>query len=621
MRHIILSIFAALLLPVLTSAARIAVLSDIHVTPGNQCDSALRVAVNTINSMADVDIVVVDGDLTNEGSDEQLVNVKSILDRIQRPLYVIPGNHENTWSQSATATFPALWGDDRFVTTLPADSLLIVGINCGPYMKMGDGHVKQEDLHWLEKTLSGNLRPGMRVLSFNHYPLNVDLDNVNDYVSLLSRYPVLIHVNGHYHQWQKYRSAGDFIDCVTVRALEMKNGHNPRFGFTLLDINGDDVTVCDMSADGKERTVMYDFRANTNPAPEVTVTEIPASHRVGKWNLERVWTDSASIFTRLAVDKDNVFFSTSTGVVKAVDKRSHLLDWQYKEGNRSLYGKPTLAAGQLFVPTVANGIVVVDPDKGIRLDDIRINGKPIVGDGVVYGSSYYQGGMNTMVAIDPASRSVRWRLDSIIGNYCQAMPATDGRDVVFGAWDTYLYCVDASNGQLRWRWNNGKDVNLFSPGNVIPVLLEDRVVTVAPDRFMTAIDRNTGKTIWRDNSVKYRESLGVSQDGTTAYAKTMDGELIAVDVTKDNWENKWIVDMGIGYDHAPCAVVVHPFTETVLAGSRRGIVTAVDPKSQTVLWSLPLGNSEVNGFDIDSTTGDVYVSLIEGVVWRIAYDK
>lgn len=107
-------ILTALLLGgvVSASAQRFAILSDIHVTPGNACDSMLRIAVKEINS-GKYDLVVVDGDLTNEGSDEQLKNVKSILDAIEHPLYVLPGNHENTWSQSAAKTFVDLWGKDR----------------------------------------------------------------------------------------------------------------------------------------------------------------------------------------------------------------------------------------------------------------------------------------------------------------------------------------------------------------------------------------------------------------------------------------------------------------------------------------------------------------------------
>ncbi len=160
---------------------------------------------------------------------------------------------------------------------------------------------------------------------------------------------------------------------------------------------------------------------------------------------------------------------------------------------------------------------------------------------------------------------------------------------------------------------------MLGPGNVVPVVTADRVIIVAPDRYMTAVDRKTGETLWRDNSHRYRESLGVSADKTTAYAKTMDGELVAIDITAPGFAERWTVDMGLGYDHAPC--IVAEKDGVVYAGSRRGIVTAVDPVGRKVLWSANLGVSEINGIDIDQTSGDVYVSLIEGTVYRIRKEK
>ena len=95
----------------------------------------------------------------------------------------------------------------------------------------------------------------------------------------------------------------------------------------------------------------------------------------------------------------------------------------------------------------------------------------------------------------------------------------------------------------------------------------------------------------------------------------MDGELVAVSTAGDTFKELWTVDMGLGYEHAPCIVVEKD--GVVYAGSRRGIVTAVDPQTRKVLWSLPVGVSEINGIDLDPTGGDLYVSLIEGTIFRI----
>lgn len=594
----------ALLVATLTAGAqKMAILSDIHITPGNASEPQLREAVREINA-GDYDLVVMLGDLTNEGSDTELANVKSILDQITHPLFVVPGNHELTWSQSATKTIFDLWGNDRFVTEV--DSLVIVGIACGPYMKMGDGHIKQEDLHWLRRTLDERVSPGKRVLSLNHYPLLADLDNYVEYINLLSDYPVVAHLNGHYHRWRTYE--GGDIPGGMVRALDMKNGD---YGYSIVEVSPEWVKVYNKQI-GHARQPKYAFPVSTTHK-RVETAAVEWTSPEG-FEVEQVWADSASVFTRLAIDAENVYFGNSLGQAKAVGKRDHQLKWTLATG-ASLFSRPvSLAKGRLAVPT-ATGLSVVDAATGKLYKTYPSAEGPYVADGLLTDRGWVQGGYKRIEMRDRATGKLRWTYDSIF-NYCQAAPAVDGTDLVFGAWDTNLRCLDLRTGKLKWVWNNGKKANMLGPGNVVPVITDERVYVVAPDRYMTAIDRTTGRQLWRDNSHKYREALGHSADGGLVYAKTMDGELVAIDATVPDFKEAWLVDMGLGYEHAPCVVVEQD--GVVYAGSRRGIVTAVDPVAQKVLWSLPLGVSEVNGIDIDPTTGDVYVSLIEGTIFRIA---
>jgi len=603
MKNLLLLLAGAVCLS--AGAQRIAVLSDVHVTPGNENERQLRLAVEEINS-GGFDYVVVNGDLTNEGSDAEIANVKSILDGITLPTAVLPGNHENNWSQSATKTFTDTWGDDRFTATVGADSLVIVGINCGPYMKMGDGHVKQEDLHWLRGVLRDAAEKGRNILSFNHYPLREnDLDNWREYVALLQSYPVIGHINGHYHSWQTYRAGG--IPAVMTRALDMRDG---TYGYAIVEVTPDWVHVYDKSI-GSKAVPKFAFAT--------THTNIVVTDNTNAWTepegfeIKKLWTDSASIFTRIGIDAERVYFGTSTGMVRAISKNDGKQEWTISTG-APLFARPVpLRKGRVAIPT-ATGLSIADGASGRIIKEYASKEGPYVADGITTTSGDILLGGYKRFERRRADGKAVWSYDSLF-NYCQAAPVLDGNDVIFGAWDTNLRCVDAGTGHLRWVWNNGKKANMLGPGNVVPVVTADKVIIVAPDRYMTAIDRATGRTLWRDNSHRYRESLGHSEDGTTAYAKTMDGELVAVDVTAAKFRELWTVDMGLGYDHAPC--IVAEKDGVVYAGSRRGILTAVDPAERKVLWSLPLGVSEINGIDMDETTGDVYVSLIEGTVFRV----
>ena len=583
---------------------RLAILSDVHVTPGNANEGKLREAVAEING-TDVDAVMLTGDLTNEGSDEQLRNIKGILDGISHPFYIIPGNHENNWSQSACKTFNDLWGSDRFVFTV--DKLVVVGMNCGPFMKMGDGHIKQEDLLWLDSTLTAMVKPGMQVLSVNHYPILDDLDNYRAYVDILKKYPVITHQCGHYHRWRLYETDG--INGVMVRALDMGGGN---YGYTLMNIDLDRQWIEVFNkVIGKDPEVMFSYRINTDyREPQIAQEHytVPAGVII-----KRVVADNASIFTRVGVDEKNLYFGNSLGYCKAVDKATGQLRWQYKT-DAMLFSRPAVCGNNVVLPTSDKRLVWLDKRSGKPKWQFDAAG-PYVADGVVKDGILYQGGFKTFQAWDVKRHKLLWHYDSI-NNYCQAAPVVDGNDVIFGAWDTYLRSLDRRTGTLRWQWNNGQRANLYSPGNVVPVVTGDRVVIVAPDRYATAIDRRTGAQVWREkNENKVRESLGRGFDGSVAYAKTMDGTLVAMGTGKQ-YQLLGKVDLGFGYEHAPCIILEHD--GYIYCGSRRGMLAVVDAGTMQLVFNYRLGTSEVNGFELDPSTGDIYCSLIEGTIWRIS---
>ena len=581
---------------------RLAILSDVHVTPGNANEGQLRAAVAEINA-TDVDAVMMTGDLTNEGSDEQLRNVKGILDGITHPLYVIPGNHENNWSQSACKTFNDLWGSDRFVFTV--DDLVIVGMNCGPFMKMGDGHIKQEDLLWLDSTLHAMVKPGMQVLSVNHYPILDDLDNYRAYVDILKKYPVITHQCGHYHRWRLYETDG--INGLMVRALDMGGGN---YGYTLMTIDLDRRWIYVYNkVIGKEPEVMFSYRINLDyETPQLAQQQptVPAG-----FSISRVVADNASIFTRVGVDRKNLYFGNSLGYCKAVDKQTGRQQWQYKT-DAMLFSRPAVGDKFVVLPTSDRRLVWIEKQTGRQRWQYDADG-PYVADGVISGGILYQGGYKTFQAWDVKRHKLLWQYNDI-NNYCQAAPVVDGGDVIFGAWDTRLRSLDRRTGALRWQWDNGKTVNLYSPGNVVPAVTPEHVVIVAPDRVTTCINRKTGEQLWREkNDNKVRESLGRSADGKVAYAKTMDGTLVAMS-TGDKYELLWTVDLGFGYEHAPCIVLEHD--GYIYCGSRRGMLAVVNAATHELEFTYPLGTSEVNGFEVDER-GDIYCSLIEGTIWRI----
>lgn len=171
--------------------------TDIHVTPGNAQDSLFRVAVAEANA-SDAELVIFGGDLTNTGSDEELEHVYGLMSQLEKPWFTVMGNHETTWSESGCTTFRCIFGHDGRVA-YRAGGYLFLGYNCGPYMKMADGVVRTEDLAWLGAQAAG-ARPGERIVSLCHYPLNKDLTNRQEVVATLKRLGITASLYGHYHR-------------------------------------------------------------------------------------------------------------------------------------------------------------------------------------------------------------------------------------------------------------------------------------------------------------------------------------------------------------------------------------------------------------------------------------
>src|SRR6185295_5729902 len=94
---------------------RFAFLSDTHIgSPDGKAEEDLRRTVADINQMTDIAFVVITGDITELGTNEEIKRAKQILDDLKVHYYIIPGNHDAGWSESGGDTFVRTFGDDKF---------------------------------------------------------------------------------------------------------------------------------------------------------------------------------------------------------------------------------------------------------------------------------------------------------------------------------------------------------------------------------------------------------------------------------------------------------------------------------------------------------------------------
>jgi outer membrane protein assembly factor BamB len=587
----------------------IAFLTDLHVNPDSQSDSILHRIVDEINA-GDFDFTIVSGDLTNTGSDAELTAVKRALDKLRMPCHVLPGNHETNWSESAGLTFNELWGDDRFYFRF--NNFTFAGFNTGPFMRMGDGLVKQEDLKWLKRKLGEGSAGENVLISFSHYPLSEGLSNWPEVTDILKSAHCRLSFCGHGHKLSLY----NFNGIPGIMGRSVLTGNSPLPGYNIIRITGDSLRVFNKvlgkSSDNPSIELNYMNPDTLSVIPISSLPDYSVNKRYSGLRKVSFLTDTASSFTGPCLVNDTILiYCNSVGWVKGLSTSSQKILWQLRISG-PVYSTPVNCRGTIVLGSVDGNIMGISSADGKVRWSIR-TGRPVLAEGIAEGDFVYIGGDRTFYKINALNGKVIWQYNDV-GDLIQGSPALSETAVIFGAWDRHLYCLDKMNGTLKWKWNNGKPHKLYSPGNISPVCSGNKVFIVAPDRYMTALDLKTGKEIWRTNRHQVRESMGISRDGSLVFAKLMNDTVVAISVSENYPLTKWAVSGGFGYEHNPCPVLA--VENSVIAATRTGELVAIDPVKKAVKWRYKAGNSSVNKV-VAGNDGKLWFTLMEGIIMSI----
>lgn len=578
-------------------------LTDLHVSVGNDNDFLLQNIVKEINN-SDNEFVVVTGDLTNRGANDELQQVHSILTKLKIPYYVISGNHETNWSESAGLTYKKIFGADKFVFS--KGEYLFIGFPCGPYMKMGDGFVKHEDVLWLDKTLKDSLKNNnKKVLNFAHYPLDNSVSNYKEVLSVLEKYPTVATFCGHGHTLKKYDFSG--LSGIMGTSITSLDGKTKSYNEVI--ISKDSISIYQKEID---KPGVFRFSVPS----KASKIEIPKDNFVAQTPFIK---DIASIYSLPAFDKKNLYFTNSIGEIKSVNLKNKSVNWKTETGN-SIYFSPIVIKNNLVIGTIEGNLLGFDTQSGKQKWTIPVGGV-LVGSPIAENNKVYTASSTAFICADAVSGKVIWQ-NNLPLSYSQGTPLIQGNKIIFGVWDSYVYCLDKNTGSLIWKWNNGNDKQiLYSAGNVNMVSTTKRLYFVTPQRFLTILDIETGKTLLRTSKWKIRESMGKSQDGKWFYGKTMDGELLrvplndAIELTEESFVNQSkVLDLKLGYEHNPAAIFENK--NKIYIGSRKGEVLIVDAVKFEIIKQINLGSSSVNGFTVDNK-GQVWTSLIEGAIFLL----
>ena len=590
------------------SAFKFAQITDTHIG-GHSGEEDLRRTVQDLNSQKDIDFVILSGDVTEFGSDEELKLAKKILDGLTLPLYIVPGNHDSNWSESGANSFRKVFGGESFFFEHKGYQFL--GTTSGPNMRMSPGQIPRENIVWIDSVFKANANADLPLISINHYPLDSSLNNWYELVDRLQTRNIQFALCGHGHSNKLYDWDGipGVMSRSNLRAKAEVGGYN------IITLAKDSVFFQERNPGVSRQQAWLKL-----PLQKLTFTQNYkrpdfSINTTTKAKVAWEYTNDGDLGAGFSSDGKLAFTANTIGELFALDIKTGQRKWVFQTGGK-VYSTPAVANGIVVVGSSDNFIYAVNSKTGKELWKVQAN-HAVLGSPSIYKGKIFIGASDGIFrCIDLKSGKVLWTFNQV-KNYVSALPTIADGKVIFGSWGNGFYALDVNTGQLVWEWNNGHANRMFSAAACYPVVANNRVFIVAPDRFMTALDLKTGQVIWREkkNEYRVRESMGLSFDKKYVYAKTMDGELIGVPVTADHMDVSWKSKLKLPYELTPSAIYSNK--DLVVVPNNSGLVSAVNPKSGEVLWQYKITNGMVNPTLV--TKKYIIASTMDGKIVKLTY--
>ncbi|SER46407.1 outer membrane protein assembly factor BamB family protein [Pedobacter rhizosphaerae] len=588
-RTAILALLIFLSLGTFAQTFKYAFVTDTHVGSGTG-EEDLRRTVADINEQQNLDFIVITGDITEMGTNDELKLAKSILAELRKPYYIIPGNHDTGWSESGGVNFIKEFGNDKFV--FDHKGYRFIACASGPYVRMSDGHIPRDATVWLEKTLKSTPK-NKPIVFLNHYPLDNSLDNWYEATDRLKKYNIQYALCGHGHNNHAYNFEG--IEATMGRSnLRAKDSIG---GYNIVTMTKDSVFFATKKPTQEllpvwRKIVLHPFTNDITKKYTRPVFTINTQYP----NVKPVWTyhSGANVVNTPAYAENIVVFGNSLGLIEALNAKTGKKSWTFQTQG-AIYSSPIITQKQVIVGSGDGNIYSLNLLNGKVIWKSKTN-NAVLGSPVIDGNLVLIGGSDhTFRALDIQSGKTIWEFNEVEGSIVDKPLIYQGK-VIFGSWGRHLYALDLHSGKLLWKWNNGHGNRMFSPAMCTPVATKGIVYISAPDRYLTAIDANNGNTLWRNKEATVRESIGLSADSLTVYGKTMQDEIVGYKTQATDPGVAWRLNVGFGYEHIPSMLIEKE--GQVFFGTKNGTVYAIDPLNQKTIWGHKVDNSMVNTVNV-----------------------
>jgi len=240
----------------------------------------------------------------------------------------------------------------------------------------------------------------------------------------------------------------------------------------------------------------------------------------------------------MACSGGTISYSTTVGRVCALDAKTGALKWEYSQKS------------MVFSP-------------------------PAVGED---STLYFGSDNNFLYAINSNDGRLKWKYRAT--GPVQFEPVTSKDGAVYFVCGDKLYAVDEKTHKKKWCYKAGDAVS--APPAVGP---DGTLFVPARDCTITAVDKDTGKPVWKAEGTNYSDYSPVVDNNNYVYFSNDEGEIFCLDGSTGRWKWKYSDIKGAYISSAPAL----SDDGVLFVGDNRGVLTAIDCSTGRKKWEFKTG--------------------------------
>lgn len=586
-------------------------ISDNHLGSFAYAEDDLVQAIEDINANGSIEFVVLTGDLTEFGVTSEFALLKEKMAALNKPYYMVDGNHDVNWSENGTTTFGNFFEGNAPRFCFDAHGIRFIGCGSGPMLRMGAPHIPREELNWVKSVLD-TTHTDMPVMFFNHFPQFEEIANSYELTNIIKGHNVQYILCGHFH----VNSTKEYNGLTSVLGRSLLRRSDPIGGYNIVTLTADSMFVAERTTKEKTHPVWFKGALSEVCIPKGEKMEISYECNAQWPQIKEEWriNETSDIASTGSIDGDFYVYTTTGGKTVAADARNGKKIWEFQSGNK-IFSAPYITPENVYISSTDGHIYSLNRKDG-KMVWKYYTGYPIVACPIVVDGTIFTGSSNgKFYALDANEGTLLWCTDGYTG-YMESRPCADESNIYTGGWEGTFWAIDRQSGAKVWEYNIGKG-RYFSPGACWPVIANGNIFVMSSDKVLRCYTPQ-GNIIWENTSANGRESMSLSEDGNTLYVKGTEDTFTAFDLTREGYPVKWECKMPYESNFIPTPPLEIASKGTILAADTFGTICAIDNTGKGLKWQYKVSNCAVTSF-CATIDGNAIAMTMDGKIVKLDF--